>query len=98
MKTRKDIVENWLPRYTGEKLGKALGITKAEVSRMENGRMDFKISRLHKIAQIAETDVCKLISAQTIDTKTELKNMVLSENYVFINKEILQQFIEQTKL
>lgn len=55
-------IEKGMIGYT---LGKALNVDKAYVSQMEHGKVDFRISQLFRIAQILETDACKLIANTT---------------------------------
>lgn len=82
----------------GEWLGKKLEISKAAVSQMENGQKDFRVSELFKIAEILETDVCKLVSVQTIHSKKEFEKIKSLDKPVFIDAAVVQHLIDEVKI
>lgn len=68
----------------GETLGKELGVTKAAVSNLENGLVDFKISTLMQIANILNTDLSTLLELNDANAK----EIELSDCRDQINKQI----------
>jgi len=53
----------------GETLGKELGVTKAAVSNLENGLVDFKISTLIHIANVLNADISTLLELNNENAK-----------------------------
>ena len=78
--------------WKGEWVGKKLKVSKAAVCQMEKGEKDFRISELFKIAEILETDVCTLVSVNTIRSKKELEKIISPDKSVIIDTAVIHQF------
>ena len=63
-------------------LGKEIGMSKAAVSDIENGKSELTVSCLQHIADALDTDVCSLTAAHTIHSKKEFNNMTHQLNTV----------------
>ncbi len=79
----------------GESLAKELGVIKAAVSQMENGLMDFRISLLHRIAEILNTDVSRLLPLKIIKSTEELENIPSHQEAILIHRMVIDQLISQ---
>lgn len=77
----------------GETLAKELGVTKACISQMENGVTDIKVSTLHQIATIFKTDVCSLISSETVHSVKQFQNITSPEKTVLIDTAVVERLL-----
>lgn len=79
----------------GDVFGNELGIKKAAVSHMENGKMDFKISDLYRISDVLETDVCSLLPLKIIKSTEELNNIPAHQESILIHRTVIDQLVTQ---
>lgn len=79
----------------GDTLAKGLKNTKAAISLMENGLIDFKISKLGKIADILGVSLSQLICSTTFHTLKQLQKTSDPEDYILMNSAVIRRLISK---
>jgi len=77
----------------GETLAKELKISKAAISQLENGLKDFRITHLHRIAEILDTCVCNLISTKISQPEKKSESIYVPQKIISIESELIEQLL-----
>lgn len=81
----------------GDWLARKLNISRPAVTQLERGEKNFKIAELFEIAELLGTDVCTLVSINTIHDRRGFGGIPKSQKNILVNADMFGELLTEVK-